>query len=63
MVKITEVKQFSKSAADGYAVTATAATGYKFEGWYSVTEENFISTNASTTLNLETNKRLYRIFI
>ncbi|MGN0718634.1 MAG: InlB B-repeat-containing protein, partial [Anaerovoracaceae bacterium] len=43
----------TQSSTQGYAVVATPAKGYQFMGWYDVTNEKYVSTEASTTLNIE----------
>ena len=50
---ITEETSFTRSSTQGYAVIATPASGYQFMGWYDVAREEYISTEATTTLNME----------
>ena len=50
---ITEETSFTRSSTQGYAVVATPASGYQFMGWYDVTNSEYISTEATTTLNME----------
>ena len=50
---VTENYSITQSSAQGYAVVATPASGYQFMGWYDVTNGKYISTDASTTLNME----------
>ena len=50
---ITEETSFTRSSTQGYAVVATPASGYQFMGWYDVAREEYISTEATTTLNME----------
>ena len=50
---ITEETSFTRSSTQGYAVVATPASGYQFMGWYDVTNSEYISTKATTTLNME----------
>ena len=50
---VTETYSSTQSSTQGYAVAATPASGYQFMGWYDVTNEKYISTLQSTTLNME----------
>ena len=50
---VTETYSSTQSSTQGYAVVATPASGYQFRGWYDVTNEKYISTLQSTTLNME----------
>ena len=52
---ITEETSITRSSTQGYALAATPADGYLFKGWYDVTNAKYISTEASTTLNMEYN--------
>ena len=50
---ITKETSFTQSSTQGYAVVATPASGYQFMGWYDVAREEYISAEATTTLNME----------
>ena len=50
---ITKETSFTQSSTQGYAVVATPASGYQFMGWYDVAREEYISTEATTTLKME----------
>ena len=50
---ITEETSYTRSSTQGYEMAATPADGYQFKGWYDVTNAKYISTEASTTLNME----------
>ena len=50
---VTETYSSTHRSTQGYAVAATPASGYQFMGWYDVTNEKYISTLQSTTLNME----------
>ena len=50
---ITKETSFTRSSTQGYAVVATPASGYQFMGWYDVAREEYISAEATTTLNME----------
>lgn len=50
---ITESYSNTQSSTKAYQVTATAADGYKFLGWYNVTAGKYINTNATASLNIE----------
>jgi uncharacterized repeat protein (TIGR02543 family) len=52
---VTETYSSTQSSTQGYAVVATPASGYQFMGWYDMTNEKYISTLQSTTLNMEYN--------
>jgi len=59
---ITQETTLEKNAKTGVEVNATASSGYKFLGWYSETEEKYLSTAASTTLHIEINSTVYPKF-
>ncbi|MDY4622295.1 MAG: hypothetical protein SPC85_05115 [Eubacteriales bacterium] len=50
---ITKETSFTRSSTQGYAVVATPASGYQFMGWYDVTNSEYVSTEATTTLKME----------
>ncbi len=52
---ITEEFSKTQSSLTAYQLVATPDSGYQFLGWYNVTLGKYISTDASTSLNTETN--------
>lgn len=62
-VKITESKQLTKNAKEGYNVSAVPSSGCKFKGWYSITDKKYLSTDAMTNLKLETSQSIKPVFI
>ena len=52
-VNITEEYSKTQSSLQAYQVVATPATGYKFIGWYNETLDEYLSMNASASLNIE----------
>ncbi len=59
---ITENTVLSQDATKKYTLTATASEGYTFLGWYSVTEESYISYAATAELLFSTDPQLKPIF-
>ena len=53
----------SQGAADAYQLVATPAEGYVFSGWYSETDNTYLSTEANTSIKLTTNQTVYPKFI
>ncbi|MCI6123510.1 MAG: InlB B-repeat-containing protein [Christensenellaceae bacterium] len=50
---ITEEYSNTQSSMTAYQVVATPAEGYRFMGWYDVSNEKYISTSAKAALNIE----------
>ena len=48
---VTEETSYTQKTA--YKVVATPASGYQFKGWYNVTTQKYISTDASTNLKID----------
>ena len=46
-----------------YALFATANKGYKFYGWYSVTQEKYLSVDAETSLFLDSDQTVTAVFV
>ena len=55
---ITESYSNTQSSTEAYQVAATAASGYQFLGWYNVTTGKYINTNATASLNIESNSTI-----
>lgn len=60
---VSEVYESTKSSFDGFSVVATAASGYKFFGWYSETNSAYLSYDASATLYFDTNQTVTAKFV
>lgn len=52
---ITVDRTITRSSMTAYQVVATPATGYQFMGWYDTSNDRYISTAATTALNIESN--------
>lgn len=52
---ITEPYTHTQNAKTAYKVVATPAKGYRFLGWYNVTEGMYLNTASETALNIESN--------
>ena len=50
---ITEEYSKTQSSLTAYQLVATPDSGYQFLGWYSITLGKYISTDATTSLNIE----------
>ena len=61
--KVTEKFSKTQSSTQAYALVATPASGYKFYGWYSVTEDKLLSTDLQTSLNIDADKTIVAKFI
>ena len=60
---LTATKEFTKGAAETYAVVATPASGHKFFGWYNETKGTYLSYTADTSLVLTEAATVYPVFI
>ena len=61
--KVTEKFSKTQSSTQAYALVATPASGYKFYGWYSVTEDKLLSTDLQTSLNIDADTTIIAKFI
>ena len=61
--EITSEISKEKASTETYAVSATAASGYKFFGWYSQTKETYLSKEANTSLILSESQTIVPIFL
>ena len=50
---ITEEFSNTQNAMNAYKLAATPASGYQFRGWYNVTTGEYLGTNTTLTLNVE----------
>lgn len=55
---ITEVYTHTQSSTVAYQVVATPADGYQFMGWYDVSNKKYISTDAKTDLNFDSDRTI-----
>ena len=55
---ITEVYTHTQSSTTPYQVVATQADGYQFMGWYDVSNKKYISTDAKTDLNFDSDRTI-----
>ena len=61
-VEITEETTKTQQSTVAYALAATPAPGYKFIGWYSVTEEKYLSSDASATMYFDIDQTVTAVF-
>lgn len=50
---ITAETEITKNSAEEYSLVATAASGYKFVGWYSLTNDEYLSFSASAGIMID----------
>lgn len=60
---INEVYTHNQSSMTAYNVVATPANGYQFLGWYDVSNEKYISTDAKTALNFDSDRTITARFV
>ena len=60
---VTEKYSNTQSSLNAYKLVAAPANGYKFDGWYNVTTGNYISADASTSLNIDSNCTITAKFV
>ena len=60
--EITSATDKTQRSEAAYSVAATPLSGYKFVCWYNVTEDKYISTAATASLNIEKNCTITAIF-
>ncbi|MBQ3868819.1 MAG: hypothetical protein II789_09815 [Clostridia bacterium] len=53
----------TKLTTDSFALAATAASGYKFIGWYSETEDNYFATTAALSTSFTSAQTVYPVFV
>lgn len=56
--RITEAYANTQSSTTAYQVVATPADGYQFLGWYDVSNEKYISIDAKTDLNFDSDRTI-----
>lgn len=59
---ITAETSRTKDSSEAYTLAATPASGYKFMGWYSVTESKYVSSDASATLSFDSDQTITAMF-
>ena len=62
-VEITAEITKSKKSTEAYTLVATPASGYSFFGWYSVTGSKYLSSDATASLNFDTDQTIKPVFI
>lgn len=60
---ITEVYTHTQSSTAAYRVAATPEDGYQFMGWYDVSNEKYISTDAKTALYFDSDRTITARFV
>ena len=60
--EITSATDKTQNSEAAYSVAATPLSGYKFVCWYNVTEDKYISTAATASLNIEKDCKITAIF-
>ena len=61
--EITEEIVKTRQSTDAYNLSASAADGYKFFGWYSVTGEKYLSNDSDTSLFLDSDQTITAVFL
>ena len=61
-VEITEETTKTQQSTVAYSLAATPASGYKFIGWYSVTEEKYLSSDTSATMYFDIDQTITAVF-
>lgn len=59
---ITAETSKTKKSTEAYALVATPDSGYKFMGWYSVSESKYLSSDVSATLSFDSNQTVTAVF-
>ena len=54
--------EYTQASTMAYQLTATPDEGYQFVGWYNVTENRYFSTDATTSLNAESECKITAVF-
>ena len=62
-VEITAETSKTQQSDVAYTLVATPASGYQFFGWYSVTGSKYLSSDATATLNFDTDQTIKPVFI
>lgn len=62
-VEITVETSKTQKSTVAYTLVATPASGYQFFGWYSVTGSKYLSSDATATLNFDSNQTIKPVFI
>lgn len=60
---ITEAYTKTQSSMNAYQVVATPAEGYRFMGWYNVTDGKYINTSPKAALNIESDCTITAKFV
>ena len=60
---VTEEYSNTQNAMDAYKLVATPNAGYQFGGWYNMTTEQYVGTETTITLNVETDCTLTARFV
>lgn len=61
-VEITVETTKTQQSTVAYSLAATPASGYKFIGWYSVTEEKYLSSDTSATMYFDIDQTVTAVF-
>ena len=61
--EITEETVKTQQSTVAYNLSASAADGYKFFGWYSVTGEKYLSNDSDTSLFLDSDQTITAVFL
>lgn len=62
-IKITEETVKIQQSTVAYSLSATADSGYKFVGWYSVTKNAYLSTDTSASLYFDSDQTVTAKFV
>lgn len=61
--EITEETVKTQQSTVAYNLSASAAEGYKFFGWYSITGEKYLSNDSDTSLFLDSDQTITAVFL
>lgn len=59
---VTEETVKTQQSTTAYNLSATADSGFKFVGWYSVTNNTYLSTDTSASLNFDSDQTITAVF-
>lgn len=60
---ITAETELTKNSSEAYALVATADSGYKFAGWYSSTDNTYLSYDANASVMINKERTVTAVFV
>ena len=61
-IQITEETVKTQQSTIAYALSATANAGYKFVGWYSITDDKYLSSDEEASLYIDSDQTITAMF-